>query len=239
MRLAIAVWCVIGASLIGLKAHLDRTVLKYPDVAVRAGGETYFIPRALISGTDGWHADMMRLAGCWDAREAGVVQAAAIAADCSGARALHLKIPAHALGSDAEAALRGQPLEAAFWTGYAPPQDHVVQLVEAWRGQGEWAQRRVVARDDWQLVQIMSANSPWVPLLTAMPVRGDGRELAALYAGRCYRPETLSDAGMTCALSLRFEANVAVEYSLGPDEIGGFVPVQSALRGQVERWGSR
>ena len=41
MRWPLLIWCAFGVAVMGLKLHLDRTALKYPDVAVRAGEETY------------------------------------------------------------------------------------------------------------------------------------------------------------------------------------------------------
>jgi hypothetical protein len=208
-------------------------LLKYPDVAVRAGNETFFIPREMIANREGWRADLMRLAGCWDAREAGVVRAAAFVADCH-VQALRLKVPSQALG--AGEALRGQALALEFWPAYAPPVEHTAQLAQAWAGQGEWTGRRVVPRSDWQLVQVVSANSPWVHLLVREPQRGDRAELGRLYAGRCYRPEALSDVGMTCTVAVRVGAWAAVEYSLGPDEMMAFGAVRQGVLAEAQRW---
>lgn len=228
MRLGLILWCVVGLGLIGLKAHLDRTQLKYSDIAVKVGRVTYFVPRTHVLD-NGWRADLMRLSGCWDVREAGVLPVAATVADCDSGRSLKLRIPARALGAEAEAALRGKPLDAVFWTSYAPPAEHMPQLVDAWAGRGEWAGRVAVRREDWGLVRLQTTRSPWVPLLTAEPQTGDPSELAALYAGRCYRPDTLSDIGMTCALALRTPHGAVLEYSLGPDEIEQFAGLQQAM----------
>lgn len=233
LRLGFILWCVLGLGLIGLKAYIDRTPLKYADVAVKAGAATYFVPRAFVAD-GGWRADLMRLNGCWDVREAGVLPFGGRA--CAQARSLHLRIPARALGAEAEAVLRGKTLEAVFWSSYAPPAEHMPQLVQAWRGQGEWAGRLAVRRDDWGLVRLQTAHSPWVPLLTAEPQTGDPAELAALYAGRCYRPDTLSDVGMTCAVALRTAHGAVVEYALGPDEIGSFAALRQAVGAQVGTW---
>lgn len=229
------IWCVVGLGLIGLKAHVDRAQVKYPDVAVRAGTATYFIPRAYVDG-DGWRADLMRVAGCWDTREAGVLTVAAGVAGCGSERSLHLRIPARALGPDADVALRGRPLEAVFWSNYAPPREHMPQLVHAWAGHDEWAGRFVVQREDWQLVRLQTVRSPWVPLLSAEPQTGDPTELAQLYAGRCYRPDALSDIGMTCAVALRLAGGAVVEFALGPDEISQFGMLRAAVLEHAASW---
>ncbi|MCE9522931.1 MAG: hypothetical protein K8S25_10935 [Alphaproteobacteria bacterium] len=235
MRRALLIWCAFGASVIGLKAYLDRTVLKYPDVAVRAGSEVYLIPRRMVDG-DGWRADLMRLAGCWDVREAGVISAASHMANCNGTRALPLKIPAKDLGPDAEITLQQKPLPVLFWRAYAPPDDHVPQLVDAWAGRGSWAGRKLILRADWQLFRIEAPGTPWVYLLTREPETGKAEELASLYAGRCYRPEQMSDIGINCDFVLPIGANAAIEYSLGPDEIVSMVPLREGVVSVTSSW---
>jgi hypothetical protein len=235
LRLGFIIWCVLGLGLIGLKATVDRAQLKYDDVAVKAGTVTYFIPRVFIAG-DGWRADLLRVTGCWDAREAGVLPVAASLAGCGGERSLGLRIAARSLGAEADAALRGATLDAVFWTTYAPPAEHLQQLVHAWAGHGEWTGRFAVHRDDWQLVRLESVRSPWVPLLTAEPQTGDPAELAALYAGRCYRPDALSEVGMTCSVALRLAGGAVVEYEVGADEITQFAVLRGAVAGQAASW---
>lgn len=230
MRLWLYIWCAFGLSLIGLKAHLDRTVLKYPDVAVRAGGDTYLIPRAMIASDVGWRGDLRRLAGCWDAREGGVVQAASFVAGCNDALALRLNVPLHTIGGDAS----GRPVEAVFWTAYAPPAEHSRQLLQAWRGADEWAGRRLVARPDWTVVRLESNASPWVHLLDREPRAGE--RLDGLYAGRCYRPEALSDAGMTCTVVVRIGHSAAFEYVLGADEVMAFGALRAGFDALARRW---
>lgn len=231
MRLGLILWCVFGLGLIGLKAHVDHRQLKHADVAVKVGSGTYFVPRAFVAG-DGWRADVMRFNGCWDAREAGVLPLG----DCTGERSLRLRVPARALGAGADAALRGKALDVMFWTAYAPPAEHMTQLAHAWAGHGEWAGRIVVSRGDWGLVRLQSPRSPWVPLLTAEPQTGDPSELAALYAGRCYRPDALSDIGMTCAVALRTAQGAVLEYELGPDEVGSFALLRQAVAALTAAW---
>jgi len=238
MSRTLLIWCAFGALIITLKAHLDRTALKYQDVAVRAGGEVYYIPRDMIDG-EGWRADMMRLAGCWDAREAGLLPAAATMADCGTTQSVRLSVAASDLGPDVEIGLRGKRLPLTFWPNYAPPDEHLPQLVEAWAGEGLWEGRRVILRADWQVFRLESSFSPWVHLLTAEPQRGDAAELEKLYAGRCYRPEQMSDAGITCTFVLRIGGKAAIEYSLGPDDIMSFVPVREGLMAKTASWRTR
>lgn len=235
LRLGLIIWCLLGLGLIGIKASIDRTLLRYDDVAVEAGTATYAIPRAFVE-TSGWRADMMRVAGCWDAREGGLLPIAASIAGCGGQRSLRLRIPARSLGPEADAVLRGQPMEAVFWSAYQPPVEHMPQLVNAWAGRYEWVGRFVVQRDDWGLFRLQSVRSPWVPLLIAEPQTGDPNELAQLYAGRCYRPDALSDIGMACAVALRIEGGAVIEFSLGPDEIAQFGLLREAIAAQAARW---
>lgn len=235
MRLAFIIWCALGLGLIGLKAYVDRAHSKYADVAVRAGAATYFIPRAFVA-SEGWRADMMRVAGCWDAREAGVLPAVSGLTSCDGERSLNLRIAARSLGADADAALRGVALDAVFWPSYAPPAQHLQQLAHAWAARDEWTGRFAVHRDDWQLVRLESVRSSWVPLLIAEPQTGDPSELATLYAGRCYRPDTLSEIGMTCTVALRLAGGAVVEYEVGADEIAQFAMLRGAVQAEVASW---
>ena len=236
MRPALLIWCVFGAALIGLKVHIDQSALKYSDVAVRTDGrEVYHIPRSIIE-SGGWRDDLLRFAGCWDAREAGVLPMAASLAGCEARPALRLRIPAEQLGAEASAALNGQPLNASFWQSYTPPAAHMAMLSQAWAGQGEWAGRYVVPRDDWQSVRLETVNTPWVPLLVSEPASGDPAVLALLYAGRCYRPDAHSDIGMTCSVVIRLRNGAAIEYEVGPDQIGAFLALRSAVLGRVAGW---
>lgn len=230
------IWCAFGLCVLGLKAHLDRTALKYPDVAVRAGDEVYYIPREMVGGDKHFRADLQRLAGCWDAREAGLLPAAAAIADCGETQSIRMKVAAKDLGADAEIGLRGKPLTLVFWLDYVPPGEHLPALVEAWGGHGEWQGRRVILRADWMLFRVESVQSPWVHLLTHEPQRGDEAELRNLYAGRCYRPEPSSDAGITCTFVLRIGPKAAIEYELGPDEMMSFVPIRDGLVAKTSSW---
>ncbi len=235
MRRALLIWCAFGAVVIGLKAYLDRIALRHPDVAVRAGADVYFIPRAMMSG-EGWRADLMRFAGCWDVREVGVLPAASFLADCGGAQAIALKVPAKDLGPGAEIGLRGKPLPITFWRAYTPPDDHLPQLAQAWAGAGTWSGRKLILRADWQLFRIEADGTPWVYLLRGEPQSGKAEELATLYAGRCYRPERLSDAGITCDFVLTLGPNAAIEYALGSDEMMSVVPLREGLIAATSSW---
>lgn len=235
-RRALLIWCAIGLAVIALKAYLDRTALQYPDVALRAGEEVYYVPRDMVGGDKGFRADFQRLAGCWDAREPGLLPAAKVIAACGSAQSVRLKVAAKDLGIDAEIGLRGKPLALTLWPDYRPPGEHLPQLVDAWARKGSWADRRIILRADWMLFRVESAASPWVHLLTHEPEKGDDVELANLYAGRCYRPEQKSDAGITCTFVLRVGRSAAIEYELGPDEMMSFVPIRDALIAKTSSW---
>ena len=86
------------------------------------------------------------------------------------------------------------------------------------------------------LFRVESAASPWVHLLTHEPQVGDEAELERFYAGRCYRPEPMSDAGITCTFVLRIGGNAAIEYELGPDEMMSFVPIRDGLMAKTANW---
>lgn len=236
MSRALLIWCAFGACVIGLKAYLDRTALQYPDVAVRAGSDIYYIPRDMIGGGEGFTADLQRLAGCWDARQAGLLPPAAVVAKCGSAQFVRLKVVAKNLGPDAEIGLRGHDLPVTFWPAYAPPGEHLPQFADAWLRKGSWAGRTVILRADWQLFRIESPSSPWVHLMSAEPTKGDPTELEKLYAGRCYRPEPMSDAGITCTFVLRIGMHAAIEYELGPDEMMSFVPIRDGLMAATASW---
>ena len=57
-----------------------------------------------------------------------------------------------------------------------------------------------------------------------------------LDAGRRYRPEPASDAGITCTFVLRIGNKAAIEYNLGPDEMMSFVPVRKGLMAKTSSW---
>jgi hypothetical protein len=230
---AVAIWCAIGFSVLALKAHLDLTGQKYADVAVASAGTTYFIPRPWVR-SEGWRADLMRLAGCWDAREPGLVGAAAAIA-CEKSRRLNLVVPTADLGGDVAAALRAERFAAVFWSQYEPPADQLEEFEAAWRGEGDWRGRQATWRDDWGLWRVETGPSPWVYLMADAPKSSDGGDLRRSYAGRCYRPERASDAGMSCSFVLR-DAAAALEFALTSDEMMCFVALLQALTSILNGW---
>lgn len=226
MRWGLIVWCVLGAGLIGLKAHIDLTAEKYPAVALRAGNGAYLVPRALVTNSEGWRADLRRLAGCWDARESGIVPVAASVAGCNSPQALHLDLTRLSRTIDGDYVPDGAPTGVTLWRNYAPPVEYLRDLQRVSAG------RRQVARADWQMLRLETAGSPWVYLLSAEP-QGN---LAAVYAGRCFRPETNSDLGMACTFVARLGDGVAVEYSLRADEVGTFPVIRDRLVALIRGW---
>ncbi len=226
MRWGLIIWCVLGAGLIGLKAHLDVSAGKYPDVALRAGNGVYLVPRVLVTNNDGWRADLQRLAGCWDAREGGVVQAAASIAGCNAPRALHLDLTRLSQTIDGDHVPDGAPAETALWANYAPPAEHLRELGRVPGG------GHVVVRSDWQLFGLAVPGSPWVYMLTAGP-KGN---FASVYAGRCFKPEANSDLGMSCTFVTRLGEGVAVEYFVGADDIGEFPATRDRLVTLIKGW---
>ena len=236
MRWGVVAWCVFGAGLIGLKAELDLSAARYPDVALRSGDNVYLVPRQVIKNVDGWRADLLRLAGCWDARERGVVQAAAGFARCSGPVALQLDLSRLSTTIDGDRVDSGAPADVALWRNYAPASEHVRELNDAWWGRGAWVQRRVVAHAQWQLLRMESPGTPWVYLLRAEPSPSQGGDVSASYAGRCFRPDFGSDLGMTCSFVAQLGAGAAVEYALGPDDVGTYPAIRDRLLALVRRW---
>lgn len=235
IRHAFWIWCALGAVVIGAMGYLESQSNKYPDVALRAGTDVYFIPRDMIDAK-GMRVDLMRVAGCWDARETGLLPIAGVLPDCGSRQAIRLGVPAKSLGPDAEVTLRGKPLQIVFWPAYVAPSEHVPELEAAWAGKNEWAGRKVVLRADWQLFRVEAAGSPWVHLLSAEPTKGDAEELQRLYAGRCYRPEKMTDAGITCSFVQRVGPSAAIEFELGPDEMMSVVQVREGLRIATGTW---
>ena len=234
MRWGLIAWCVAGAGLLGLKAHLDLTAGKYPDVAVRAGTAVYFVPRDLVKNIDGWRADLLRLSGCWDARESGVVQAAASLAGCAEPLALQLDLTRLSRTIDGDAVTDGAPKDFALWRNYAMPAEQLLDLRQAWAGEGAWTNRNVVDRGDWQLFRIESAGTPWIYLLRAAPDRSV--DIAAYYAGRCFRPDSVGDLGMSCSFVSHLGHGVALEYTLEADRLSRFALIRDRSAVLVRSW---
>jgi hypothetical protein len=234
MRLGLIAWCVLGAGLIGLKAHIDLTAGKYRDVAVRAGNAVYFVPRNLVKNIDGWRADLLRLSGCWDARENGVVMAAASFAGCAEPQALQLDLTRLSRTIDGGIVPDGAPKDFALWRNYSVPGEHLRELRQAWAGEGAWMNRRVVGKGDWQLFRIESAGAPWIYLLSAEPERS--LDIAPYYAGRCFRPDSTGDLGMSCSFVSHLGYGVALEYTLDADNLSRFPLIRDRSAALVRSW---
>ena len=228
----VAFGLVLAAALgIGAK-RLDEIASARHELVLRAGGESYFIPSQFVRD-DGWRTNLLRAGGCWDARDAAMLAGMASFAGCDRVHRVHLVLPAALLGPD----VFHQPqFGVDFWPSYQPPAEELSELGEAWRGRGHWAARSSIWRADWRLWRIETPASPWVYLLTSEPRTGEGNELAQLYAGRCYRPEHASDAGMTCAFALHVGMSAVLEFSLGADEVMSFAMMRDALIGLADRW---
>lgn len=226
MRWGLISWCLAGVLALALKAHLDLTSLKYNDIAVRAGQSVYLVPRALVTNADSWRADVARLSGCWDAREAGMISAAGVLAGCEGSRALHLDLSRFAGSIDPLLARYAQG--AAFWRNYQPPAEQLRELIAAYR------HATVTYRSDWQLYRVAVPGTPWVYLLAGQP--GSPAQVAGLFAGRCFKSDTFSDIGMSCSFVERLEGGAALEYSFGPDAVPDFATLRAAARVMVTAW---
>jgi len=234
VAIALAVVLVTGASaLVGAK-RLDEIAAARPALAVRSGSETYLIPTMYVRSS-GLSVQLMRLAGCWDARDAAYVAAAASVVDCR-VRRVELALPSALFGDAVTETFRAPELKARFWSAYWPPQSDVVDLFDAIGGHREWVGRQVVLHQDWKLWRVESPTSPWVFVLTDQPRAGGLAELSRLYAGRCYRPERGSDAGMTCDFALRVGASAAIEFALGADEMMSFPSLHDAVLARVGEW---
>jgi hypothetical protein len=224
-RWGLAIWILFGLTLLGVKAMLDLSSARYPDVAIRAGAVTYFIPRVMILNEDTFNADLARMSGCWDVREAGMVQAAASVAGCDTPRALHLNLS----GVHASHPFAGRHMaNVAFWRNYAPPAQHLQELVP------QIGKTAPYERAGWQLLRIDLPGSPWVYLFTRAPQDTDDAERT--YAGRCYRSDIGTDIGMTCTVVERLAGDAALEYSLGPDGVAEMAQVRADAQSMLARW---
>ncbi len=218
-------WIVFGLALLGVKAMLDLSSARYPDVAIRAGAATYFIPRGMILNEDTFNADLARMSGCWDVREAGMVQAAASVAGCDTPRALHLDLS----GDQASHPFAGRHMaDVAFWRNYAPPAQHLQELVP------QIGKTAPYERPDWRLLRLDLPGTPWVYLFTQAPQ--DAADAGTRYAGRCYRSDIGTDIGMTCTVVERLAGGAALEYSLGPDGVAELAQVRADALSMLSRW---
>ena len=226
MRWGLISWCVAGVLALGLKAHLDLTSMKYADIAVRAGKAVYLVPRAIVTNADSWRADVAKLSGCWDAREAGVISAAGVVAGCGGPRALHLDFSR--LAGSVDPLLARYAQGAAFWRNYQPPAEQLRELSAA------YGRATVTYRSDWQLYRVAVKGTPWVYLLAGQP--GTPAQVAGFFAGRCFKSDSFSDIGMSCSFVERLDDGAALEYSFGPDAVPEFAALRAGARVMVTAW---
>lgn len=231
---ALAIWCLFGAVVLGTKMQLDWTAASRPDVAVRAGAATYFIPSKFIR-VESWRADLLRLAGCWDARDDGMVMASMIGG-CESDRPMRIHLQPADIGGSAAANLPDRRYKFLFWPRYHAPQNFVEELKAAWAGRNEFAGRHLVDMPEWKLMRVESAGSPWSYLLTAAPQRGDDAEFAQLYAGRCFRPQSWMLAGFACDFALRLDGGAGVEFALGPEESAAYLSVRNSVLDRFAAW---
>jgi hypothetical protein len=168
---------------------------------------TYHVPRTLVTNADSWRADVSRFAGCWDAREAGVIGGLSGASGCDAPRALHLDLAR--LGG--EGLLPRYASNVALWRNYAPPQEQLQQAKAALRS------GHVVYSGDWAFHRVEAPGSAWVYLFAAPPA--SEVQVDALFAGRCFRSDFGTDIGMSCTVVERLAGGIALEYSFGPDAI--------------------
>lgn len=225
MRLGLVAWCIAGLLVVGLKAHLDLRARDHADVAVRASGAVYRIPAAIVTNGEGWRVDLRRLAGCWDARQAGLVPLLAPAAACTGARGLALELDRLAARP---VLLSSHAVDVVFWTGFEPPASHAQALAAL---VGRVAPTR---SSRWQLYRLDEPGTPWVYLLTRAP--RDAIDAAAAYAGRCYRADIGTDIGMTCSLVVRLPGGGALSFSLGPEGVAMLPEVRDEAVALAQGW---
>lgn len=217
-------WCAFGLMLLGLKAHLDLTARKYPDVAVSGGRATFHVPARLVTNGGNWRADLQRLSGCWDVREAGMLGVLSEASGCDGPHALHLDLAR--LGG--EGLLPRYASNVALWRNYVPPREQLEALKDAVPA------GHFVVRSDWRLVRLETPGSSWVFLFGAQP--RSPVEAASLFAGRCFRPDAGTDIGMSCTVVEREAGGVALEYSFGPDAVPDVPALRSEAQALLASW---
>ena len=225
MRWGFYAWIGFGAALLGLKALLDVSAQRFPDVAVRAASTFYRLPSVIVSNGEGWRSDLMRLAGCWDARHEGFVAGLAGVAGCDAPRALMLDVSRLA-APPAQLAAHG--VDVVFWTRYNPPHSHLQALSPL---VGRVSTQFSAA---WQLHRMDEPGTPWVYLMTREPLTL--ADAAHAYAGRCYRADVGSDIGMTCTLVERLEGGAALSYSLGPEGVAMMPAIRDEVSTLVRGW---
>lgn len=217
-------WCVFGALVLGLKAHLDLMSQRHPDVAVSGAGVIYHVPSILVTNGGSWRADVARLSGCWDAREVGVLGVLSGAGGCDAPRALHLDLTR--LGG--QRLLSRYASNVSLWRNYVPPQEQLQALREA------VPSRHVMVREDWHLVRLETPGSPWVFLFGGW--QASAAQAEATYAGRCFRPDAGTDIGMSCTIVEREAGGVALEYSFGPDAVPDVPSLRSEAQALLATW---
>jgi hypothetical protein len=228
VRWGLISWILFGLALLGVKAMLDVSSGRYPDVAVRAGASTYFIPRTLILNGDTFSADLARVSGCWDAREAGMVQATASIAGCERPRALHLDLS----GVQASHPFAGRHMASvAFWRNYSPPVQHMQELAP------QIGRVPTYERAGWKMLRIDLPGSPWVYLFSRAPQSAEDAQ--RVYAGRCYRSDIGTDIGMTCTVVERLAGDAALEYALGPEGVAEMAQVRADALSLLAKWRRR
>ena len=225
MRWGLIAWIGFGLALLGVKAMLDLSSARHRDIAVHAGADVYHVPRSVVLNEDTVSADLARLSGCWDAREAGMVPAAASFAGCHEPRALHLELSRLA---SVPPLLARHASGVALWRNYEPPAQHLDEILPV-------AGRAVTyARADWGFQRLDVPGTPWVYLFTRPPLTAD--VVRAAYAGRCFRSDIGTDIGMTCTVVERLPGGAAFEYSLGPDGVAELAPVRAEVNALLAAW---
>jgi len=228
MRRGLVAWLGFGLAVLGVKAAVDLRDARFDDVAVRAGATVYHVPRAIVQNGTVLQADMARLAGCWDARDGGLVPALAGLGVCDGPRGLHLDL---ARLRDLAPLLVRHARDAVFWRDYVPPAAHLQDLRRALRqGSPAWHAR-------WGLYRLDETGTPWVHLLVRLPRPGE--DPGALQAGRCFRADAIFDIGMTCTLVERLPGGAGLEVSLGPEGVADMPGVRAELAALVRSWVAR
>lgn len=234
MRWGLISWVGFGIAMVSLKAYADISSTRYPDVVVGSGPQRVHIPRALILSEGGWRADVFKIVGCWDRRSALVSTEIAYWAGCLDPRPLTLELPNSLLGVQREYA---PAFRMTYWVNYGRPSDtDLREAVSAWSRKEQWRGARVVYNDAWQRFAVSSSETPWVILFSAEPRSTDETEIARHYAGKCYKPDSFSDIGVTCTFVQRHGVADAVEYSLGLDDMQYALQVQAGVSAVLSAW---
>lgn len=228
MRRGLVAWLGLGLAVLGVKAAVDLRDARFDDVAVRAGAAVYMVPRRLVQNGTEIRADVARLAGCWDARDAGLLPLLAAFGACDGPSGLHLDLSR----LQAEAPLLSRHArEVVFWRTYAPPASQAETLRTLLRRGAPSLNER------WNLYRIDEPGAPWVHLLSRPPHPGE--DAAAVQSGRCFRADATFDIGMTCTLVERLPGGAGLEVSLGPEGVADMPGVRAELAALLRSWTAR